>query len=166
MRQLLPRELQERFPCRVDTCTPDDLLSSPERAMGALVVSPPGHIPKVRPALSRERPAIPIGYSPVDGLIGGIRQLQTPGLIAVVSVSRYLLEMARNLLAPVVGRRHAMRAYLVSSKSLRKIGSADFVICDVITNSIVRPRFNPERVLVYRVLSDSCLEAVASGLEP
>ena len=40
MRMLLPEELKERFEYPVDACAPGELLSKPERSVGALVVSP------------------------------------------------------------------------------------------------------------------------------
>jgi hypothetical protein len=60
MRMLLPKELKERFECPVDVCTPGDLLANPERSVGALVVSPQGHIPRVQSVLPPQRRPIAI----------------------------------------------------------------------------------------------------------
>lgn len=166
MRMLLPKELRERFACRVDACAPDELLSSPGRALGALVVTPQGHIPRIRSALSPERPPIAIGYSPADEQFAAIRRLQASSLIAVVSVSRYFLEMARGLLAPVVGGRHSMRGYLFAGDRVAQPGAADFVLCDVVTYPLVRARSKAGSVFVYRLISESCIETISSAMEP
>ena len=87
MRMLLPKELKHRFECPVEVCTPAELLSNPERAIGALVVSPQGHIPRIRSVLAAEPSAVAITYSSADEHLQAIRELKTPSLIAVVSVS-------------------------------------------------------------------------------
>lgn len=165
MRMLLPKELRQRFTCRVDACAPDELLSNPERVLGALVVSPQGHIARIRSVLSPERPPIAIGYSPADEHLAAIRRLRASSLVAVVSVSRYFLEMARGLLAPVVGRRHSMRCYLMAGHRAARPGAGDFVLCDVITYPVVRARYKAGSVFVYRLISDSCIGAISSVME-
>jgi DNA-binding transcriptional regulator YhcF (GntR family) len=165
MRLLLPKELSGRFACRVDACSPAELLLQPERGVGALVVSPPGHIPGIRSVLSPERPAIAIAYSPADEHLAVIRRLTKPSFVAVVSVSRYFLQMARRLLAPVVGRRHSMRGYLMAGTRPGRPGAADFVFCDVITYPVVRPRYKAGTVVVHKLISESCIQAISSVIE-
>ncbi len=165
MRMLLPKELTERFACPVNACALNDLLSHPERGGGALVISPPAHIPKIRSVLSPGRPPIAIAYSPADEHLAAIRRLATTSLVAVVSVSRYFLEMARGLLAPEVGRRHSMRGYLMTGDRRTRPGAADFVLCDVMTYPLVRPRYKAGTVFVHRVISDSCIKAISAVME-
>ena len=115
MRMLLPNELGQRFRYRVEACAPEASLASPKRTIGAVVVSPKGHILRVRSVLPAGRPAVEITYSPADEYLEAVRRLQTPSLIAIVSVSHFLV-MARALLAPAVGRRHSMSCYLMSGE--------------------------------------------------
>ena len=129
MRMLLPKELKQRFKCRVDACAPSELLSNSEWTIGAVVVSPQGHLPRLRSVLPAGRPAVEIAYSPADEHLDAVRRLQTPSLIAIVSVSQYFLEMARAVLAPAVGRRHSMSCYLISGEKPDRPGAADFVLC-------------------------------------
>ena len=162
MRMLLPRELRERCDCPVDACTPDDLRSQPERRIGALVITPQGHLPRIRPVLTPEHSVVAITYSSADAILEGIRRLKTPSLVAVVSVSAYFLEMARGLLAPAVGRRHSMRGCLMVQNNLKLIGAADVVLCDSITYPIVRPRYTASTVFLYRLISTACLDEITS----
>jgi hypothetical protein len=165
MRLLLPRELKERFgEFRVDVCTPGDLLSSPKRAIGALVVSPQGHIPRIRSVLTEEATSITITYSDADEHLRAIRELKTPSLIAVVSVSQFFLEMARGVLAPALGRRHSMRGYLMAGQTPESPGAADFVLCDSMTYPVVRPRYNAATVFTYKLISPVCLDQISTAL--
>jgi hypothetical protein len=162
MRMLLPKELKERFDCPVDACTPQELRSRPERGIGALVVSPQGHLPRIRGVLPPEHPIVAITYSSADAHFEAIRRLKTPSLVAVVSVSPYFLETARSLLAPSLGRRHSMRSCLMAPGRLGFRGAADVLLCDSITYPIVRPRYKTSTVFLHRLISGACLDRIAS----
>ena len=165
MRMLLQNELGQRFKCRVEACTPAELLASPERTIGAVVVSPQGHVPKVRSVLPAGRPAVEIAYSPADEHLEAVRRLQKPSLIAIVSISQYFLVMARAVMAPAVGRRHSMSCYLMSGKRSDRPGAADFVLCDSMTYPAIRLRYRSAAVSVYRLISQACLDEIASVME-
>ena len=166
MRLLLPNELARHVTCRVAACTPDELLSHPERGIGAQVLSPQGHLPKIRSVLPAERRAIAITYSSADECLQVIRGLKTPSMIAVVSVSPYFLEMARGVLASAVGRRHSVRGYLVAGKSPDRPGAADVFVCDSLTYPVMRHRHKRATVLVHRLISAACLDKVSAIMEP
>ena len=127
MRVLLPIELKQRFGCPVEACGVEELMSDPELMIGALVVSPPGHIPKVAGLLPPERPAVPITYSSADPHLDLIRCLERSSVIALVSVSEYFLRTARAVLAPAAGSRHSMREYLLSDNEEDLQAVADLV---------------------------------------
>jgi DNA-binding transcriptional regulator YhcF (GntR family) len=164
MRTLLPKELEQRFKCRVAVSTPGELLSDPAKMIGALVVSAPGHIPKIQALLSAERPAVAITYSPADEYVEAIRRLQKPSLIAVVSISQYFLEMSLRLFAAAVGRRHSMQGYLMAGSRPEMSSAADLVFCDSITYPVVRPRYKGGAVFLYRLISPICLDQISSIL--
>jgi DNA-binding transcriptional regulator YhcF (GntR family) len=164
MRMLFVTELKQALGYPVAACTPGELLSNPERGVGALVVSPQGHIPRLRSVLAAGRPAVPITYSPADEPLRAIRGLQQPSLIALVSVSRYFLQMARGVLAPGVGRRHSMRGYLLAGDRPAVLGAADFLVCDSITYPVVRPRYRSATVFVYKLVSADCLAQISSAM--
>ncbi len=114
MRVVLPIELKQGFGCGVEARRVDELASDPELMIGALVVTPPGHMPKIAGLLPPERPAVPITYSSADSHLHLIRGLERPSLIALVSISEYFLKTAGAVLAPATGKRHSIREHLLN----------------------------------------------------
>ena len=164
MRVLLPIELNQRFGCPVEACTVAELASDPELMIGALVVSPAGHIPKIAGLLRPERPAVPITYSSADPHLDLIRGLERSSAIALVSVSEYFLKTARAVLTPAMGRRHSMREYLLSENEEDLQGVADLVFCDLAAYRAARRQFTSARVIAHRMISDQCMDQIGSLL--
>jgi hypothetical protein len=103
---------------------------------------------------------------PADEHLQAIRRLETPSLVAVVSVTSYFLEMARRLLAPAVGRRHSIREYLLGRDGRAAPRGADFVVCDFLTYPLVRPRCRAGTIVIaYRLISNACLDRIASVID-
>ena len=132
--------------------------------IGALVVSPPGHIPKIAGLFPPERPAVPITYSSADPHLDLIRGLDRPSVIALVSISKYFLKTARAVLAPAAGRRHSMREYLLSENEEDLQGVADLVFCDLAAYRAARRQFTSARVIAHRMISDQCMDQIGSFL--
>jgi DNA-binding GntR family transcriptional regulator len=63
MRELLRLELTEAQKYPVDTCSTADLAANPALAIGSLILTPPGLMPKTITFLSKSQPAVPILYS-------------------------------------------------------------------------------------------------------
>ncbi len=165
LRVLIPMEIKERFHIPIKACSPDDLTSNRSRAVGALVICAPGHVEQIKPLLPTKRALVPITYSSVDEHIETIRSLTEPSLIALVSVSRYFLEVARAVLAPVAGQRHSLQEYLLTSARGEFRGeAADIFLCDLMAERVVRTQVNGKNVLLYRAISDACLEQLARML--
>ena len=161
LRLLLREELKEKLSFPVESCSTEELSLNPELTMGALVVAPPGSIPKVAPLVPKERPAISLTFSTVDEHIKTIQELQKPSTIAVVSISQAVLNTARGILAPVVGDRHSMREYLLPCENLRGLEVTDLVLCDMIAHRRVRAR----KLLPYRLVSPTCLKQLSTAME-
>ena len=153
-------ELRQRFSFPIDWCTAHELQSNRDRALGALVLSPPGLLPKVEPLLSAERPAIRIVYASADEPLERIRQLAQPSLIVVASVSGYFLEMARAVLAPAVGRRHSMQECLLVGNNQELPGVPDLIICDSVTYRLLRPKHKRSQVIHQQLVSSVCLDEI------
>ena len=161
LRLLLREELKEKLSFPVESCSTEELSLNPELTMGALVVGPPGSIPKVAPLVPKDRPAISLTFSTVDEHIKTIQELQKPSTIAVVSISQAVLNTARGILAPVVGDRHSMREYLLPCENLRRLEVTDLVLCDMIAHRRVRAR----KLLPYRLVSPTCLKQLSTAME-
>jgi GntR family transcriptional regulator len=161
---LMAMELRQEVRCPVDVCSPDELEANPARAAGSLVLSTPASLPQVERLMPAEREPVSVLFSSVDEHLATVGRLQHPSLIAVVSVSRYFLEMARALLAPAVGRRHSLREYLLVGRKTERLGSADLVFCDSVTYGLVRTKYDKAIVIRHHVISPACLEEIRSML--
>jgi len=157
-------ELRQQLDVPIDTCSPDDLASDPRRAMGALVLSSPGALPQVEKTLPVEHPRIRIRYAAPDPEIERIGALLEPSVVVVASVSRYFLEIARDILAPVIGTRHTLVERLMKSSSRSVPRFADLVICDSIAYRVLKPEDSTGRVLCHPLISVECLEEIQSCL--
>ena len=135
-----------------------------DRALGALVLSPPGLLPKVEPLLPAERTAIRIVYASADAHLERIRQLAQPSVVAVASVSRYFLDMARAVLAPAVGRRHSMEEYLMVGDNQDLPGVADLIVCDSVTYRLLRPKHEYSQVIHHQLVSPECLDEIETTM--
>ena len=160
MRTLLPRELTEQLECRADVCSLDEIVITPQRALGAVVVCPPAQVRTIRAALAAGHPIVTITYTPPEAQVRQIRDLRTPSLIAVISVSKYFLEMTRAVLAPAIGRRHTLQSVMVTGKRLDIPRAADVIVCDTLTYPIIRSRSRTALVIAYRLIDRACLDQI------
>ena len=161
IRHLLREELRESLGFPVETCSPDDLTSAHELMMGTLVVGPGGAISKIAGVVPKDRPAIPITFSSGSEQLERVRQLREPSTIAVVSISEFVLQTARGVLAPVVGQQHTLQEYFLPQQPAGNLEAADLVICDVIAARRVEAR----NVIQYRLVSPECLKILASAMK-
>ncbi len=164
MRTLFRLELTESLHCPVETCPPEKLVENPGLAIGALVLSPPGLMPQVVSALPKDRPVVRITYSLADEHIALVQNLQQSSVIAVASISEYFLRTARGVLAPVVGRRHSMREYLLDGRIPRGLGAPDILFCDAMVYRLMRTRTRRINVVPYQLISADCLAQVSSAM--
>ena len=160
MRHLLQEEFREELSFPTKACSPDELSSNPELAIGALVAAAPGAIPKIASSLPKDHPAIPIVFSEADEHLEMIRQLREPSSIAVISISKFFLRTARGVLAPAIGQHHTTREYLLSGDSCNDLGAHDLAFCD----SIARRRVKFPKLVHYRLVSASCLEQLSNAM--
>jgi GntR family transcriptional regulator len=164
MRRLLQAEVEKTLKCRVKACSPGELVASPELALGALVVSPPGVLPTIAGVLPKERPAITVLYSSAEVHFDVVRKLTRPSVVAVVSVSEAFVKIACGLLGHMVGTRHTLIDCLLSDQKTAQIPSADLLFCDAITFSRLRAHSRAKNVIPYNLVSPECLDQIASAL--
>jgi GntR family transcriptional regulator len=160
MCRLFEAELRKSFPCPVLSCSPEDLLAHPEMAIRALVISPPGVLPRVSGILPKTRSAIPVVYSDANSQLDAVRQLREPSLIVVASVSDGFLEIAKGLLGPMTSGQHSLIEYRVPAEGPASPPSADIVFCDVIVHELLAKRKNTKKVIPYQMVSAECLKQI------
>ena len=165
MRVLMSAELGARFSMPIHACSTADLLADRDLLLGALLVSPPGHIPTLEATIPAERPAISMIYSPAAEHALRIRRLEQPSLIVVASISEYFLEMARGVLAPAAANDHSLRSVLVSRGSPAALGAADLIFCDSCAYPVVRSARPRAEVIRHQLISTSCLDQIQAALD-
>jgi GntR family transcriptional regulator len=164
MRRLLKSEVEYALKARVKVCSPEDLVASPELALGALVVSPPGVLPGIGQVLPKNRPAIPIQYSSAESHLAISRKLARPSIVAVASVSEHFLKVARGLLGPVIETRHTLIECLLASHRTGRLPAADVLFCDSIVFAGLRALRHRKNAVEYRLVSQECLDQIASAI--
>jgi DNA-binding transcriptional regulator YhcF (GntR family) len=162
LREIMRQEIQQALGWPVQTCSLEEIATATGLLIGAQVVIPQHAIKQVERLTPKHRPPIPITYSDADEHVELIRGLREPSVIGIVSVSEVLLHTARGLLAPAVGRYHALRECLIRGKRLADLRAVDVAFCDSLAMSVV----NSRRKVHYRLIDPQCLQYLAATVEP
>jgi GntR family transcriptional regulator len=162
LREILRREMEEKFDWKVECCSHTDLVADPGLAIGAQVLAPSHMAGDLAWLIPAKRPCFPLQYSNALDQISMIRKLDLPSNIAVASVSSSLLKTARSLLAPSIGREHSYQELLLSADQEVDMGGADLVFCDSVTFSLV----SSKRKVPYQLVSTDCLNELGTILSP
>ncbi len=165
MRVLMPAELSTRFSMPIHACSTEDLLADRDLLLGALLVSPPGHIPTLEAIIPAERPAIPVIYSSAAEHLATIRHLAHPSLIVVASISEYFLETACGVLAPAAANSHSLRSLLITPEQGASVGAADLIFCDSCAYPVVRSAGPRAEVIRHQLISLACLDQIEGALD-
>jgi len=103
---------------------------------------------------------VPVSFSTADEHLKRIRELPEPSTIAVVSVSKVFLAVARSLLAPALGKRHSLREILLANEKASISRSADIIFCD----SIAKQTLRSSRAIHYHLLSPESVNYAANAM--
>jgi GntR family transcriptional regulator len=161
IRQLLVAELKENMDCPVEACSRSELSANRGLAIGALVVGPPGTMRATSPLLPKDRPPFPITFSKAEHQVALVRKLREPSVIAVVSVSELVLQTARGMLAPALGRIHTLREYFVPSEKPGTLSPFSLVFCD----SITRRQVKSKNLVLYQLISPDSLKQLSNAMK-
>jgi len=164
MRRLLRFEIKRWLECDVEVCSPQELVDDPERAIGALVVSPPGVLPTVTEVLPKHRPVIPILYSPAESHLEMVRTLTRPSIVAVVSVSEHFLMVARGLLGPTVEARHTLIDRLLTADNGLQTPTADVLFCDALVFDQLSASRRRKNSVAYYLISPECRDQITAAM--
>lgn len=162
LREIIRREVHQALGCLVESCSPEEFAKEPGRAVGAQVFAPNHIIEELAPLVSQNRPSISITYSGADEHVDLIRKLTKPSIIAAVSISESLLQTARGLFAPAIGRRHTFREVLLAPGRRTDLHSVDVAFCD----SLAMPAVRCRRKVHYQLVAATCLEYLAVAVKP
>jgi GntR family transcriptional regulator len=162
LREILQREMEDKFDWRVECCSPMELIGEPGLAIGAQVLAPSHVAGDIAWLIPVKRPCFPLQYSNALDQISIIRRLDLPSNIAVASVSASLLKTARSLLAPSIGREHSYQEILLLADQEVDTRGADLVFCDSIALSLV----SSKRKVHYQLISADCMHELSTVLSP
>ncbi len=159
LRRLLQEEIHAALGCPTEGCSREELARNPGLVIGALVVTPHYAVGDVTPLVPKDRPPIPVTFCIADEHVERIRKLEQPSVIALVSVSRAVLNTALSVFAPAVGRRHTLAEYLLPLENPAVLRAADLVFCDSIARQSVKARNR----IHYRLVEPASLEYLSSA---
>ena len=162
MRRLLRQELSDMLPLlTIEATSPDKLVGNQGPVIGALVVTLPGRVwnlvagtPSLLP---RGHPLLAVEPSGVDAHLDHIRRLAEASVIGVASISQEFLRLARALLAPFVGSRHAMEEHLLNERETKDLSGIDLVFCDTVARRSIRAR----RIVPYHLISGATAQNIS-----
>jgi DNA-binding transcriptional regulator YhcF (GntR family) len=165
MQRLLRQELSEMLPLlTIEATSPDKLAKNPDPVIGALVVTLPGRVWNLvagnPPLLPRGHPLLAVELSGVDAHLGYIRELPEASVIGVASISQEFLRLARAVLAPFVGSRHAMEEHLLNGKETKNLFGMDLVFCDTAARRSIKAR----RIVSYHVISSATAQNISDRI--
>ena len=161
LRDLIREELRSAIDCDVNGCSRDELAANPGLVIGALAVTARHALRHVQNQFPKQRPPVPVRYSPADHHRRLIRALHRPSVIAVVSSSKIFLDVARSVLAPAMGSRHELREVYLATEDISAARSADVVFCD----SIAKKRVRLAKAIHYSLLAQDSVKYVVTALE-
>jgi len=164
MRRLFESELQAAFPGLVGSCSPEELLENPELAAGALLVAPPGVLPRIAALLPKFRVVVPALYTDATSYLEFVGRLQNPSIIALLSISEAFLKIARGVLGPVTSGRHSLIERQVAETGPLPVPAADVIFCDAVTARRLGKRKGSQKVFPYPLLAQECLDKVRTAI--
>jgi GntR family transcriptional regulator len=160
LREIIRRELQDSLGWPARSCSYDDFVQEQGLAIGAQVLVANHLVEKMKPLISRNRPAMGVVYSLAAEHVHLINQLQNPSIISLVSVSEGLLRTARSIFAPAIKKRHVLNEVLVTETVAPSLGDSDLAFCDTITIAMVRAR----QKIHYQLIARDCLSDLTASL--
>ena len=161
LRRIIEAEICSSFGKRVETCSPEQFVKTPELAVGAQVVTPDYALPLLNPLVPRNRSIIPLTFSVADEHVSLVRNLAEPSIVGVASVSETVLKTARSVLPSALGQRHTLREFPLPSQGHTDLRGIDVVFCDSLAMLMVRCR----RKIHYRLIARGCLSDLVAMFE-
>jgi DNA-binding transcriptional regulator YhcF (GntR family) len=161
LREVIRWEVQEKVGRPVEGCSWEQLLKEPGLAIGAQVFAPKHIVEDLKPHIPLHRPAVSITYSRADEQVEIIRKLKKPSIIAAVSMSESLLQTARGLFAPAIGRKHVFQEILLPTNERMKLNGVDLAFCD----SLAMPLVSCKQKFHYQLIPSDCLEYLVTSVE-
>jgi DNA-binding transcriptional regulator YhcF (GntR family) len=115
--EIMKAEIEEATGRVPVSCSIPSFLQDPSQAIGAVLLAPAPLLTRVQSVPPKYRTAVvPLSYSSTDQYVAMVTQLKQPSVIGLVSVSMAGLTTVTGTLAPALGARHTLSAYLMEFK--------------------------------------------------
>jgi hypothetical protein len=160
LRSIIQQEVRGELGWPVETCSWEQFANEPGLGIGAQVLAPNHIVGDLKPLIPQSRPPVAIAYSRADEQVDLIRNLKSPSIVAVASVSESLLKTARSLLAPAIARKHTFQEFLLSSTDPIKLNGVDLAFCDSLSLPLVSCRYKVH----YQLIDVACLKYLGASL--
>ncbi len=157
---VLQEEIRAAINFPVQVCTREQLAANTGLSIGAQTVAAHYAIGDVNPLVPKDRPAIPLDFSPADEQVNLLRLQREASIVAIVSVSEAFLKTALSVLASASGRKHALKEFLLPLPHPKALAAADVVFADSIALREIRHR----NVVHYPLVAATSLHYLASAL--
>jgi DNA-binding transcriptional regulator YhcF (GntR family) len=162
---LLLRELKPQFALPVETMTVEEILQNRSVVEDALVVTSLYHLFAFEDAIADPTRLVVCNIEPASSEFGFMATMPPGSLVALISGSHTLMNMATKLCASLrtdIG----VRSVLVSDRNevdyLMK--HADLILCDSSSEDVVVPLAGKKKVLVFKLYSSSTIQLVKERL--
>jgi len=119
---LIREEIRQAIGQAPEGCTVSRLQQDPGMAIGAVLLTPCYLVDGLECLPSKNRCIVPLTYTSAEGHLDLVRGLRLPSAVGVLSVSPAFLKTASGLLAPIVGARHSLHAFLLEPPDNRPDG--------------------------------------------
>jgi DNA-binding transcriptional regulator YhcF (GntR family) len=113
---LIREEIRQTIGQAPERCTVSRLQQDPGIAIGAVLLTPCYLVDGLECIPSKNRCIVPLTYTSAEGHLDLVRGLRQPSAVGVLSVSPAFLKTASGLLAPIVGARHSLHAFLLEPR--------------------------------------------------
>ncbi len=158
LRLIIQAEICAKIGRFVESCSAEQLKKSPQLVLGAQVVAPDYASQHLRALVPEHQAGVMLKFAGADEHVELISRLAEPSMIAMASVSPSLLKTGRSLLAPVLGRRHTFRKFLLPLTGNADLRGMDIVFCD----SLAMPMVRCNNKIHYRLVAPGCLDDLAA----
>ncbi|HMX45403.1 MAG TPA: GntR family transcriptional regulator [Candidatus Obscuribacter sp.] len=163
---LIKGELSPHFQLPVECLLPQQLLSDLKQAEEALVVSSLYHLFSFQKHIKDLTRLVACNIEPARNELEAVYRLPKASLLALVSVSPHLMQMAGKLVAAMRGEEIAVRAVVRDDETEIKylVKHADLFLCDSISREVVSRYAPPAKMLVFNLYSSTTIDLIKERL--
>jgi len=163
---LIESELSPHFEIPVHCLLPQELLSDIKQVEDALVVSSLYHLFTFQKHIKDLTRLVACNIEPARNELEAVNHLPKLSLLALVSVSPHLMQMAGKLVAAMRGEEVAVRAVLRDDETEIKylVKHADMFLCDSASKDVVSKYVPAAKLHIFNLYSQGTIQLIKDRL--